>query len=75
MERSEFLCLLDELIELEPGTLKGEETLDSLENWNSLAVIGYMALVNDHYGVIVSPKQISACTTIDELMALPAKSA
>jgi acyl carrier protein len=71
MERPEFLCMLDELLELEPGTLKGEEKLDSLENWNSLAVIGYMALVNDHYGVIVSPRQISVCVTVAQLVDLP----
>jgi acyl carrier protein len=71
MDRLQFLEMLDELLELEPGTLKGDEALDSLENWNSLAVIGYMALVNDHFGVIVAPKQIAACTTIDQLIALP----
>jgi acyl carrier protein len=70
MERAEFLSLLDELLELEPGTLKGDEALDSLENWNSLAVIGFMALVNDHCGAILSPKQISACTTANQLADL-----
>ena len=72
MERSELLLLLDELLELDPGTLKGDERLDALGSWNSLAVIGFMALVNEHYGVIVSPKQISACTTIDQLAAAAA---
>jgi acyl carrier protein len=70
MERSELLRQLDELLELEPGTLKGGEALEGLENWNSLAVIGFMALMNDHFGIIVSPRQISACTTIDQLLAL-----
>jgi acyl carrier protein len=70
MERPEFLRQLDELLDLEPGTLKGDETLESLENWNSLAVIGFMAMIDEHYGIVVPPKQISACTTVENLIEL-----
>jgi acyl carrier protein len=67
MERSQFLLRMDELLDLEPGTLKGDEALDSLENWNSLAVIGFMAMANEDTGAVLSPKQISACSTVSEL--------
>ena len=70
MERNEFLLLLDELLELEPGTVKGSETLDGLEGWNSLAVISFMALVDEHFGISVQPRQIAACTTVTDLMGL-----
>jgi acyl carrier protein len=70
MERVQFLCLMDELLELEPGTLKGDEPLEGLENWSSLAIIGFMAIVHEHTGVIVLPRQISSCVTIDDLRAL-----
>ena len=70
MERNEFLLLLDELLELEPGTVKGSETLDGLEGWNSLAVISFMALVDEHFGIGVQPRQIAACTTVTDLMGL-----
>jgi acyl carrier protein len=70
LENNEFLLLLDELLELEPGTVKGSETLDSLEGWNSLAVISFMALVDEHFGISVQPRQIAACTTVTDLMGL-----
>lgn len=70
MDRPEFLKQLDELLELEPGTLQGGERLDELQEWNSLAIIGYMALASENFGVIVSPKQIAACVTIDDLVRL-----
>ena len=70
MENNEFLLLLDELLELEPGTVKGSETLDSFEGWNSLAVISFMALVDEHFGISVQPRQIAACTTVSDLMGL-----
>ena len=70
MKRNEFLLLLDELLELEPGTVKGSETLDSFESWNSLAVISFMALVDEHFGISLQPRQIAACTTVADLTGL-----
>ena len=70
MENNEFLLLLDELLELEPGTVKGSETLDSFESWNSLAVISLMALVDEHFGISLQPRQIAACSTIADLVGL-----
>jgi acyl carrier protein len=70
VKRNEFLLLLDELLELEPGTVKGSETLDSFESWNSLAVISFMALVDEHFGISLQPRQIAACTTVADLTGL-----
>ena len=70
MENNEFLLLLDELLELEPGTVKGSETLDSFDGWNSLAVISLMALVDEHFGISLQPRQIAACSTIADLVGL-----
>lgn len=70
MNRSEFLRQIDELLELEPGTLKGDERLEDLEGWGSLAVLGYMAIVNENYGLIISPSQISACVKVNDLLNL-----
>ena len=70
MENNEFLLLLDELLELEPGTVKGSETLDSFDGWNSLAVISLMALVDEQFGISLQPRQIAACSTIADLVGL-----
>ena len=70
MERTEVLLSLDELLELEPGTLKGTESLGGLEGWDSLAVISFMALVDERLGISLQPRQIAACTTVTDLMRL-----
>ena len=70
MERPQFLSLIDELLELPPGTLTGDEILEGLDDWNSLAVIGFMAVANELYGVILSPKNIAACKTVNDLLEL-----
>ena len=72
MNRTEYLRQLDELLELEPGTLQGDETLEDLDGWGSLAVLGYMAVVNENYGFIVSPTQINSCLKVSDLLDLAA---
>ncbi len=70
MEKRKFLLLLDELLEIEPGTLKGPEALDDVEGWNSLAVISFMALVDEQFGISLQPRQIAGCSTITDLTGL-----
>jgi acyl carrier protein len=66
----EFLLSLDELLELEPGTLKGPEELASLENWDSLSVVSFLGMAKARADKTVSPKAIAACKNVDDLFAL-----
>jgi acyl carrier protein len=70
LQTNEFLSTLDELLELDKGTLKGSEALDSLVEWNSLAVISFMALVDENFGISLPPQQIAACSTVADLVSL-----
>ncbi|MBV9267420.1 MAG: hypothetical protein JO061_14710 [Acidobacteriaceae bacterium] len=60
---------MDTLLELPAGTLSGPENLEDLENWNSLAMVEYIALA-DSNGAKVSPRQIRDCETVDDLAKL-----
>jgi hypothetical protein len=60
---------MDNVLELPEGTLTGPEKLDDLENWNSLAMVEYIALA-DSNGAKLSPRQIRDCATVDELARL-----
>ncbi len=70
MTRPEFLLLMDEMLELEKGTLTGQEKLEDMEEWNSLSLISYMALVDEHMGVKLSPRQFLSCQTVNDLLDL-----
>jgi acyl carrier protein len=70
MKRSEFLSLLEEVVEAGPGTISGSETVARLEGWNSLAVISFMALADERLGVTLQPRQISGCKTVADLIGL-----
>ncbi len=70
MTKKDFLLTLDGLLENEPGTLTGGESLSDVEKWDSLAVMAFMAMVDEKFGVILSPKQIAKCRTVSDLAAL-----
>jgi acyl carrier protein len=69
MTRDEALKAIDELVDLPSETLKGPEKLEDVEGWNSMAMIGVIALADEN-GVTLSPRQIAGCTTINDVLAL-----
>jgi acyl carrier protein len=69
MNKREFLSLLEEVIEADPGTIKGTETLEELA-WDSLSVLGFIAAMDEQFGLDISPKELSKCKTVSDLMAL-----
>ena len=70
MDRKEFLLQMDDILELPVGTLDGHESLAELEQWNSTAMISFIALADTNNGVRISPRQIVNCATIADLLQL-----
>jgi acyl carrier protein len=70
MDQQTFLAQMDEILELPKGTLQGGETLADLENWDSLAMMNFIALASDQYGLTLSPRVISGCKNVSDLMNL-----
>ena len=70
MTKGEFFILLDELLENEPGTLKEGDVLVAVPKWDSLAVIGFIALLDQHFALSVPASRIMDCKTANDLAAL-----
>lgn len=73
MQPSDFYRLLDEVLELDAGTLQGDEKLEDVENWDSLAVISYIALVDEQFGVVVDSEHLMQAKTVADLYNLAAQ--
>jgi acyl carrier protein len=68
MTSAEFLLQMDEILGLRAGTIQGLEKLDELENWDSLALISFIAMAQSNSGVNISPHQILNCSTVADLL-------
>lgn len=70
MQKTEFLNLMDELFELDEGTIQGSDELMQISGWSSLTFIGLIAMVDEECGVMLAPRSILACHTVNDLVAL-----
>lgn len=66
----EFYRNLEEVLDLAPGKLSTGQELRRLEAWDSLAVLGFIAMAHERYSAVIPPKRIPACRTVDDLAAL-----
>ena len=70
MNRNEFLLQMDEILDLPVGTLRGNEQLEELTNWDSTSLITFIAMAETNNGVNISPGQIVTCSTVADLLQL-----
>ena len=70
MSKTEFLELMDELFEFDPGTIQGTDELQQIAGWSSLTFLGLIAMADDECGVTLAPKSILECHTVDDLIGL-----
>lgn len=70
MEKAVFLEKLAEVMTLPRGTIRGDEALASFKTWDSVALMSFIALLDEELEIRVTGKQVMQCKTIPELMAL-----
>jgi acyl carrier protein len=70
MKKTDFYLLMDKVLDLAPGTIKGNESLSGLSAWDSLAVVGFIAALDKHFHVNVPAKQVVEAQSIDDLAKL-----
>jgi len=67
---SEFYEGLAEILEVDQSEVTPE--LELGENWDSLAIVSTIALIDDVYDVQVRPEKLADCKTVGEVEALAA---
>lgn len=70
VKESEFLRELEEILEVDVGHLNPEVKLAALEEWNSLAVVSFIAMVDERIGLTLNARSIQDSTTVRDLMNL-----
>ncbi len=70
MTEKEFLDLFEEVIEADPGTISIDDYIENIGSWNSIAIMSFIALIDENFDVILSPEGISEVETIKDLYTL-----
>ena len=67
MNKDEFITELADLLSVDESELTNDVELEKLEDWDSLAVIGFIALLDKKLGKKIGAGTIFGCKTIGDL--------
>ena len=70
MNRERFTTKLEKLLEVSPGELREEEQVRNLEHWDSLTLLGLLALADEQLQVQIDPDRLAQCVTIGDILNL-----
>ena len=69
MELTKKLALIEEALDVEEGSLKPETPLDDVEEWDSIAMLSLIAMLDDEFGKTISGKELKALKTVADIRA------
>ncbi len=68
MDNKRKLELLEEMLELDENTLKEDTLLDEIEEWDSVAALSLIVLLDEEFDKTISGKQIKEFKTIGDIL-------
>lgn len=66
MDKMEKIKLMEEIMELEEGTLNEGSVLSEYDEWDSLSIISYIALMDTRFNKSVSMEEIKRFVTVKD---------
>lgn len=66
MSQQERISLLEEIMDVEPGTLHLEDALADFEEWDSLSILTYITTLNERFKKSIEGKQIKDFVTVED---------
>ena len=70
MTEREKLALLEDMLELDEGDLTMEKVLDDIDEYDSMAKLSLIVLMEDEFGVKLTGDVIKGFETVGDIIAL-----
>ncbi len=74
MNEQEKLALLEDMLELDEGSLKPETNLDDIEEYDSMSKLSLIVLMQDEFGVKLSSDDVKSFKTIGDILGFMVES-
>ena len=68
MDAKKKISLLEDMFEMDEGTLKPETELNAIENWDSMSKLSLIVLMDDEFGKTLKSDEIKTFNTIQDIM-------
>lgn len=70
MTEKEKIAMLEEMMELAAGTLTPQTKLADLAEWDSVATLAFMAMIDEEFDKIIKGSQIKKFKTVADALAV-----
>ncbi len=70
MDVKEKLALLEDMLDIEEGSLNAEMELDDVEGWDSMAKLSLIVLLDDEFDRTITADQVRDLRTVQDILAL-----
>ena len=68
MELKEKLAALEEIMDIEEGSLTPETDLETIDEWDSLSALSFVVFMGDEFGKKISGAQIRSFKTVQDIL-------
>lgn len=68
MSVQEKIAMLEDMLELDEGTITEDMMLEDIEEWNSLAYLSFSVLLSDEFDKKVSAAEIRTYKSVKQLL-------
>lgn len=68
--RTKILATVAAIARMEPGSLKGLERLEDLENWDSIAALDFLLEAERQFSFDIQSEGLEKCQTVEDLVRL-----
>ena len=69
MELAKKLALIEEALDVKEGSLTAETPLDDVEEWDSIAMLSLIAMLDDEFGKTITGKELRALKSVADILA------
>lgn len=70
MDIREKLELIEECMDLDAGAIKEDDNLDNFEEWDSVAVLSIIAIVDEKFHKTLSGEDLKGVKTVKDILAM-----
>lgn len=68
MELAEKLALLEDILDVESGSLKVDQVLADLDEWDSLSALSVVVMVKDEFDKKLSGSEVRSFETVQDIL-------
>lgn len=70
MTELEKLAMLEDMMNLDEGDLNAEMVLEEIDEWDSMAKLSLIVLLDDEFGKVITADQTRELTYVKDILAL-----